>query len=102
MSGFICPDNGKEYEIFGKGGTQELVGSYKTEILAKVPIEIDIREGGDNGKPVVYHKPYSKSAKEYLSAADKIWNFVENINKENKASNEGIQPIKGSKPACSK
>ena len=92
MSGFICPDNGKEYDLFGKGTTEELAKKYNTEILAQIPIEIDIREGGDSGKPVVFHKPNSQSAKRYQEAAKKLWDFIEKINAEGGVDNEAIQP----------
>jgi len=46
MSGFICPDNGKEYDIFGRGGAQKLAQRYNTEVIGEIPIEIAIREGG--------------------------------------------------------
>lgn len=45
MSGFICPDSGKEYDIFGKGTTEEVAKNYGTKTLAQIPIEPSVREG---------------------------------------------------------
>lgn len=92
MSGFICPESKKEYDIFGKGTTKPLAQKYKTEILAEIPIEPDVRICGDEGKPITYYKVDSESAKRYGSAAKKIWATIENINLEGKSSNAEIQP----------
>ncbi|MBX1216904.1 P-loop NTPase, partial [Campylobacter jejuni] len=32
MSGFLCPDNGKEYDIFGKGTAEDMAKAYKSEV----------------------------------------------------------------------
>ena len=93
MSGFICPDNGKEYDIFGKGGAQLLAKDYKCEILAHIPMEMGIREGGDSGKPVSFYASESESAKRYMEAAAKIWDFVSEINAKGGTDNSAIQPI---------
>lgn len=90
MSGFICPDNGKEYDIFGKGGAEILAREYNCEILAHIPIEMSIREGGDAGKPVSFYESESKSAKRYASAASKLLNFI--ANSKGRADNSAIQP----------
>lgn len=101
MSGFLCPDNGKEYDIFGKGTALEMAKIYKSEVLAQIPIEMTIREGGDEGKPVSFYHPDSVSAKRYLMAAEKIWDFIEKINNEGGADNSAIQPVMNGKSACS-
>ncbi|RAX57583.1 sodium:proton antiporter [Helicobacter monodelphidis] len=101
MSGFICPDNGKEYDIFGKGTTKAIADDFQTELLAQIPIELIVREGGDEGKPVVFFHPESKSAKEYLSAASKLWEFIEEALKYKKADNSTIQPVPSQTSACS-
>ncbi|NPA51004.1 MAG: Mrp/NBP35 family ATP-binding protein [Epsilonproteobacteria bacterium] len=92
MSGFICPNCGVESDIFGMGTSQEVADEYNTQLLARIPIEPAIRKGGDEGKPIVYHHPESESAKRFLEAADKIWEFVEKVNEEGGASNAAIQP----------
>ena len=92
MSGFICPESGKEYDIFGKGTTDELAKEYNTKVLAQIPIEPHIREGGDSGKPITFYEPNSQSAKRYLEASEKLWDTIEKINKEGKADNASIQP----------
>jgi ATP-binding protein involved in chromosome partitioning len=50
MSSFICPDNGKRYDIFGKGGAKEYASQDKIDFLGEIPINITLRERGDMGK----------------------------------------------------
>ncbi|MDA3057922.1 Mrp/NBP35 family ATP-binding protein [Campylobacter sp. VBCF_05 NA6] len=92
MSGFICPDNGKEYDIFGRGGAQKLASAYNTKVIGEIPIEIAIREGGDNGKPISFYAPESVSAKRYEQAARALWEKIEEVDRENLADNSAIQP----------
>ena len=92
MSGFICPDNGKEYNIFGKGTTQPLIKAYNTQLLGEVPIEPAIREGGDSGQPIISIAPDCETAKRYKSIAEKLWDYLLEVNKNGGVSNEEIQP----------
>ncbi len=92
MSGFICPESGKEYDIFGKGTTAPLAEKFDSVVLSEIPIEPSIREGGDSGKPIVFHNPNSQSAKKYQEAATKLWATIEKINSEGGVDNESIQP----------
>jgi ATP-binding protein involved in chromosome partitioning len=100
MSGFICPDNGKEYDIFGKGSAEKLAHKYNTFILAEIPIDPTVRVGGDTGKPIVYSHPNSEIAKRYMKAADKLLEEIEKVNQAGLVSNEAIQPTTGAS-ACS-
>ena len=92
MSGFICPTDGKEYDIFGIGTSQKVADEFDTEILSRIPIEPDVRIGGDSGKPVTYNMPDSETAKRFQEAASKIWDFIEKTNEDGGADNAAIQP----------
>ncbi len=50
MSYFLCPDNGKRYDIFGSGGAREKAVELDVPFLGEVPIQIGIRERGDTGQ----------------------------------------------------
>ncbi len=50
MSYFLCPDNGKRYDIFGSGGAREKAIELGVPFLGEVPIDIAIRERGDAGE----------------------------------------------------
>lgn len=90
MSGFICPSCNTESDIFGMGTCEALATQYDTQVLANLPIEPAIREGGDSGKPIVYFAPESISAKRYMIAADKLISFLESI--DDNIDNSAIQP----------
>jgi ATP-binding protein involved in chromosome partitioning len=92
MSGFIAPDTGVEYDIFGKGTSAAMATQFDTTILAQIPIEPSIRTGGDEGKPVTYCVPTSETAKRYMSAAEELWATIEKINADGGVDNQAIQP----------
>jgi ATP-binding protein involved in chromosome partitioning len=53
MSFFTPPElPDKKYYIFGKGGGRLLAQQFDVPFLGELPIEQDIREGGDFGKPI--------------------------------------------------
>ena len=55
-------DDGKQYEIFGSGGGQELADSLGVPLLGKLPLVPELREGGDDGIPITVADPDSESA----------------------------------------
>lgn len=50
MSYFLCPDNGKRYDIFGHGGARAKAEELGVPFLGEVPIQMPIRERGDAGE----------------------------------------------------
>jgi ATP-binding protein involved in chromosome partitioning len=53
MSSFHCPDCGSEHDIFGEGGGRSLAEENDLPFLGGIPLDPSIRQGGDEGKPVV-------------------------------------------------
>lgn len=49
MSYFKCPDNGKEYKIFGESHIDEIAEKHNLKVLAKLPIDPRISAACDNG-----------------------------------------------------
>jgi ATP-binding protein involved in chromosome partitioning len=92
MSGFIAPDTGVEYDIFGKGTSEPMAKEFDTKVIAEIPIEPAIRTGGDEGKPITFVSPESESAKRYHKAAESIWEMIEEINATGGVDNEAVQP----------
>ncbi|MBV9217487.1 MAG: iron-sulfur cluster carrier protein ApbC [Acidobacteria bacterium] len=76
MSYFIAPDTGTKYEIFGKGGGQKLADEYSLNLLGQVPLGMEVREGGDNGIPVVISAPDSPQAAAFRSTAEEVARHV--------------------------
>jgi ATP-binding protein involved in chromosome partitioning len=57
MSYFLCPSDGKRYDIFGHGGGEKEAARLKVPLLAQIPIDMATREGGDSGQPVAFLDP---------------------------------------------
>ncbi len=51
MSLFHCPNCNHAFEIFGKGAGERMKEKFSTQLLGQLPLNIDIREQMDNGKP---------------------------------------------------
>ena len=49
MSYFLCPDNGKRYNIFGNGGAKKKAQEFEIPFLGEIPINIQLRVNGDEG-----------------------------------------------------
>jgi ATP-binding protein involved in chromosome partitioning len=62
MSYFICPNDGNRYEIFGSGGGEREAARLGVPLLAKIPLEMGLRESGDKGLPVTQANPTSSIA----------------------------------------
>ncbi|MFK5938510.1 MAG: Mrp/NBP35 family ATP-binding protein [Sulfurimonas sp.] len=92
MSGFIAPDTGVEYDIFGKGTSQPMADEFETKIITEIPLEPSIRSGGDDGKPIAFVSPTSESAKRYAIAAESIWASIQEINANGGVDNQSVQP----------
>ncbi len=59
MSKYICPECGNEDHIFGSGGGRKEALRLNVPFLGGIPLEPRIREGGDEGTPVVFAHPDS-------------------------------------------
>lgn len=66
MSYFIAPDTGKKYDIFGNGGGNRLASELSIPLLGAIPINPNIRVGGDAGKPIVFDSPESEEAQKII------------------------------------
>ena len=51
MSNFVCPNCNHETPIFGNGGVLMEAKELKVPLLGTLPIDLDTRLAGDNGKP---------------------------------------------------
>jgi ATP-binding protein involved in chromosome partitioning len=72
MSYFIAPDTGTRYNIFGEGGGQRLSDEYGVPFLGAIPLGMKVREGGDNGVPVVVSDPDSPQAEAFRHVAEEV------------------------------
>ena len=73
MSCFIPPDlPDRSYALFGSGGGATLAEDYDVPLLAQIPMEMPIQEGGDSGRPIVLSRPDSASSTAFQSLADAV------------------------------
>ncbi len=77
MNGFVCPCCGEETEIFGKGGGEEMALRYGVPYLSGIPIDPRVREGGDQGRPVLLDHPDSPPARAFHRCAAGLVAFLE-------------------------
>jgi ATP-binding protein involved in chromosome partitioning len=65
-------DDGKRYEIFGSGGGEELARELGVPLLAQIPLVPALREGGDDGRPIVIAQPDDEAAVAFRSIAETL------------------------------
>jgi ATP-binding protein involved in chromosome partitioning len=71
MSYLDLPD-GTRMDLFGSGGGEALAKATESNFLGMVPIDQNVRIGGDSGKPIVDSYPDSPVAKALTEIAQKI------------------------------
>ncbi len=62
MSYFVCPSCTARHEIFHHGGAKRAAEKWNHPFLGAVPIDLEIRVGGDTGTPIVVKNPKSPQA----------------------------------------
>jgi ATP-binding protein involved in chromosome partitioning len=78
MAGLPCPHCGERIDVFGAGGGTAVADALSqatgtsVPLLASIPIDVRLREGGDDGRPLVLTDPDSAAGKELRSLADRI------------------------------
>jgi ATP-binding protein involved in chromosome partitioning len=72
MSTHICSRCGHEEHIFGEGGAARMCKDYGTEFLGALPLDINIREQADSGKPTVVADPDGRAAETYRAIARRV------------------------------
>ncbi|HXG36926.1 MAG TPA: Mrp/NBP35 family ATP-binding protein [Dehalococcoidia bacterium] len=72
MSYFACPHCGERTDIFGHGGAAAAAEELGLDFLGEVPIDVAVRQGGDEGVPIVQSDPDSAVSKALLEIAQKI------------------------------
>jgi len=65
-------DDGKKYELFGRGGGKELADELGVPLLGRLPLVPQLREGGDDGRPIAAGAPDSEAGKIFHQMAATI------------------------------
>jgi ATP-binding protein involved in chromosome partitioning len=63
-------DDGKRYELFGSGGGASLAEKLGVPLAGQVPLVPALREGGDEGYPIVAADPGGEAASAFAALAD--------------------------------
>jgi ATP-binding protein involved in chromosome partitioning len=71
MSIHICSNCGHEEAIFGEGGGKLMAERNRIEFLGSLPLDINIRQFADSGRPTVVADPDSRAAQIYKQIARK-------------------------------
>jgi ATP-binding protein involved in chromosome partitioning len=77
MSYFLSPSDGKRYDIFGTGGGAREANRLKVPLLGSIPLDIETREAGDRGIPVILEKPDHPISKVFEKIADQLRERIE-------------------------
>jgi len=73
MSVFIPPDApDKAYDIFGSGGGEKIAQELDIPLLGCIPLEMPVRQGGDQGLPILVQAPESAAAKALWAIAQQV------------------------------
>ena len=72
MSYYLCPHCSERHEIFGHGGGRAFAERLGIEYLGELPMDADIRRGGDEGTPIVIAAPESSHAQAFADLASRI------------------------------
>ena len=62
-------DDGKRYLLFGSGGGAELAKRLEVDLIGQIPMAIALREGSDQGQPIMAVDPQSEASAVFAEMA---------------------------------
>lgn len=72
MSFFLCPNCNHKTEIFSYGGGEKGAKEMNVPFLGRIPLQVEIRSGGDSGKPITAINPNHEISKIFMGIASQI------------------------------
>lgn len=77
MSSFICGKCGSEHHIFGHGGVEKAVEELQVDMIGKIPLELELRTGSDEGRPYMTQDQFQNRPvwKAFQEAGEKVDQF---------------------------
>ena len=82
MSHFVCGHCGERTEIFSHGGGEQAAKKFEIPFLGRIPLDPAIREGGDQGNPIVIKDPKSPQTEAFVQIARTLVGQIEEGEKE--------------------
>ncbi len=76
MSYYQCPECGNKEFLFGQGGGARLAEQLDTDLLGQIPFYSSIRQGGDEGNPIILVDRETEASRVYFAIAEKIINSI--------------------------
>lgn len=80
MSSFVCPHCHEETPIFSRGGGEAAAKELGVPFLGRIPIDLSIREGGDQGMPIAIGQPTHVISTVYKEIAGKLASAISILN----------------------
>jgi len=71
MSYLEMPDGSRQY-LFGQGGGEATAKALETDFLGQVPLDPNLREGGDRGIPLVIGYPDAPASQSFTAMAEQL------------------------------
>jgi ATP-binding protein involved in chromosome partitioning len=87
MSTFICPTCHLETPIFSQGGGRKVSEQLDVPFLGEIPLDGELCEGGDDGRPILVRNPKSPIAEVFRRVAH---NLAGRVSVEAIKSQEGL------------
>lgn len=75
MSGFTTED-GRHYALFGSGGGSDLADQLGVPLLGQIPLDPNVVNGGDEGRPVVTDDPDGPAGESIRSVAARLVELI--------------------------
>lgn len=72
MSYFVCPHCQGRTDVFAHGGGENAAKKLGVPFLGEIPLDIEVREAGDKGIPIVEAKPDSPQAQAFRQVAEVV------------------------------
>jgi ATP-binding protein involved in chromosome partitioning len=72
MAAYVCPACGTEDTVFGTGGAERLAKHFDVPLLARIPLALAVREGGDRGRPIVAADPAHPASETFRVLAARV------------------------------
>jgi ATP-binding protein involved in chromosome partitioning len=93
MSYYACPNCHQEADIFGHGGGETLAEKLDIPFLGRLPVYQPIREGSDNGVPIVVSEPGSSAGRAFMLVAERTAAQVSILAHKSAEANKGKIPL---------
>src|SRR5262245_10528896 len=93
MSYYGCPNCHHESDIFGHGGGEKLAVQLQVPFLGRLPVYQPIREGSDNGVPIIVSEPGSAAGRAFLAVAERTAAQVSIAAHKSAEANKGKIPL---------